>query len=287
MATEVVLTGTGVPHVHPDRAGAGTLIKAGEFRLQFDAGRATSMRLAQVGVKARDLDALFITHHHSDHLIGLVDLIFVRWLENHGSHVPLTVVAPEGPACTFVERMLDPWQDDINIRREHAERSDEPSPRLERFVAGKLVEVWQRDGVRVLARAVHHEPVSPAVAFRIETPDGVAVISGDTRVCEEIEELSQGADVLVHESFDRTRVEAFFDRIPHLKHIADYHADTREVGAMAARAGVGTLMLTHLIPAPTDAAGEQHLVDLIRAEGFDGELVVGRDCSSVSIGTEA
>lgn len=284
MSTDVVLTGTGVPHVHPDRAGPGALVRSGALRLQFDAGRATVMRLAQVGVRSRDLDTVFITHHHSDHLTGLVDLVFTRWLENHGHHEPLLVVAPDGPACRFVERMLEPWEDDIDVRREHVGRHDGPAPRLERFAAGAAVEVWRRDGVAVSACAVHHEPVLPAVAYRVETPDGVAVISGDTRVCEEVEKLAADADVLVHESFDRAQLEPAFDRMPHLREIAAYHADIAEIGAMAARLAVPKLVLTHLIPAPADAAGEQRLVDQVRAAGYAGEVVVGRDGTTVPVG---
>lgn len=282
MATDVVLTGTGVPHIAPGRAGPGALVRSGDLRLQFDAGRATTLRLAEAGAPCASLDALFLTHHHSDHLLGLVDVVFTRWLENHGSHVPLQVIAPDGPACDYVERMLDPWQADIAVRREHVGREDGPAPRLERFAAGDTVQVWKHDGVRVLARAVHHEPVLPAVAYRVETPDGVVAISGDTRVCSEMEGLAAGADVLVHESFDRGRVEPAFERIPHLRHIAAYHADTAEVGGLAARAGVRKLVLTHLIPAPRGEADEQHLVDLVRGAGYGGEVVVGRDLTTVS-----
>ena len=80
------------------------------------------------------------------------------------------------------------------------------------------------------ARAVHHEPVTPAVAYRVDTPDGAVVISGDTIVCDEIAELAAGADVLVHEAFRRDALRPFFDARPHLAHIASYHADTVDSG---------------------------------------------------------
>ena len=79
MTTEVVLTGTGYPRPHPERAGPGVLVRAGGIALQFDAGRGTAMRLSAQQVSCRDLSAVFVTHHHSDHLVDLVDLALTRW----------------------------------------------------------------------------------------------------------------------------------------------------------------------------------------------------------------
>jgi ribonuclease Z len=93
MTTKITVTGTGVPHVSPGRAGAGVLVECGDVRLQFDAGNATSLRLIEAGVHTNELSALFITHHHSDHLTGLTDVLFSRWLESHRGFVPLEVVA--------------------------------------------------------------------------------------------------------------------------------------------------------------------------------------------------
>jgi ribonuclease Z len=282
MSTEVVITGTGVPHVAPGRAGPGVLIRHEGTALQFDAGRATSLRLAEAGTRHHELDALFVTHHHSDHLTGLVDLLFTRWLEGHGRHVPLEIVAPEGPSTRFLERMLDPWQDDIAIRMEHAGRADRPDPRIARFEApGAPSLVWENAAVRVLACAVHHEPVTPAVAYRVETPDGAVVISGDTVVCAEVEKLARNANVLVHEAFRRAVVLPFRERLPHLASISAYHADTAEIGPLAARAGVDTLVLTHLIPAPSDEKQVQGFVDDVRAGGYEGTLIVAEDLTAV------
>jgi ribonuclease Z len=289
MTTEVTITGTGVPHAAPGRAGAGVLIEYGTVKLQFDAGNATSLRLAEAGVRTKELSAVFITHHHSDHLTGLTDVLFTRWLENHAGFIPLPVVAPLGPAISFLERIMIPWEHDIEIRRSHAGRADDPSPMIVSFdpalTTSAALEVWRDDttGVRVLARSVHHEPVMPAVAYRIETPDGAVVISGDTSVCGEVGELAKGARVLVHEAFRKDYVMQFVDFAPHLAHLAEYHADTVALGELAETISIPTVILTHLIPSPKDGVStKEDFANDLRKGGYRGEIIVADDLTSLT-----
>ncbi len=142
------------------------------------------------------------------------------------------------------------------------------------------------NSVRVLAVAVHHEPVPDAVAYRVETPDGVVVISGDTRVCEEVEHLSRGADVLVHEACRTTPLSGFIAGTP-LETIFSYHADTVPLGAMAARAGVPHVVLTHLIPPLDKPSDADAFAGDLRAGGYDGVITVGTDLTVVTIGHDA
>ena len=120
MTTEVVLTGTGVPHPRPGQAGAGALVRHGDVALQIDAGRSTVLRLMEAGTPPHALTATFLTHVHSDHVVGLPDLAMTRWIQQQLVRSgPLVVVAPEGAPTRFVERMLDPYDEDIAVRREH------------------------------------------------------------------------------------------------------------------------------------------------------------------------
>lgn len=282
MATSVTITGSGFPGPSPDRAGPGVLVRRDGLNLQFDAGRATTMRLAGLGVRPPDLHALFITHHHSDHLTGLADLVLTRWiLDTHSGAGPLQVVAPAGPSARFAERLFDIWEEDIDVRTGHSAR---PRPMIDLWpfeVASLPVEVWSQGAVRVLAGPVRHEPVYPAVGYRIETPDGAIAITGDTRVCDEVAELAAGADVLVYEAL---RVEAVLASPFLPDHICDYHADTRRIGVQAAELGVGTLVLTHLIPEPRAAGEVQAFIEDVRAGGFSGELLVANDLDTVTLG---
>lgn len=280
--TSVTITGTGMPVPSPDRAGPGVLVRSGGLALQFDAGRATTLRLAAVGVTPVDLDAVFVTHHHSDHVSGLEDLVMSRWIMDRLDELePLPILAPRGPTTDFLERMLDHWEHDLAVRSAHTERGTYPGYQVRPFEVGdSLVEVWAEGQVRVMAGPVRHEPVTPAVGYRIETPDGVVAISGDTLVCPEMATLAEGADVLVYEAmrFDLIRA-----RPDHLHFVLDYHADTRLIGAQAQELGVKHLILTHLIPEPTTEEARQGFADDIRNAGYDGHLTVARDLSAVTL----
>jgi ribonuclease Z len=281
MTTEVVLTGTGMPIPHPDRAGPGVLVRHGRVALQFDAGRATAMRLAALGIDCADLTAVFVTHHHSDHLTGLADLVLSRWIGLADARdTPLPVVAPRGPSATFVGRMLEPWTDDIEIRRTHSGRTTHPAVALEIFDAPAApAEVWRRKDVAVSSVRVQHHPVEPAVAYRVDTPAGAVVFSGDTIPCREVEALADGAAVLVHEAMRATLI-----RATPFHFVADYHADTVALGAMARRAGVPKLVLTHLIPPPASEEQEGVFVAEVRRGGYTGEIVVGHDLLRLTLG---
>lgn len=289
MATTVTLTGTGVPFPAAGRAGAGTLVRFGGTALQFDAGRSTTMRLADAGVHPHAVSAVFLTHVHSDHVVGLPDLALARWIQGHAFEGgPLGVVAPEGPAARFARTMLTPYAEDIQVRREHVQSSS-PEVSVQAFAVHDRPEVvWSSpDGeVTVAAVAVHHEPVEGAVAYRVETPDGAVAISGDTRVCAEVEQLCKGADLVVHEACRASALAEVVRGTP-FEVIFSYHADTVALGAMAERAAVPHLVLTHLIPAPDTPAAEEGFAADVRQGGYTGRVTVGRDLMTFSVGETA
>ncbi len=288
MATTVTLTGTGVPLPSPGRAGPGTLVRHGDVALQFDAGRGTVLRLAEAGLTPQQLRALFVTHVHSDHVIDLADVVLTRWMfQELQPAEPLVIVAAEGPSARFVEGMLDGYSDDIAARMAEV-LDDPPTFDLHPFpVTETPTVVWAShdDDVIVSAVRVRHEPVVGAVAFRVDTPAGSVVISGDTRVCEEVERLAAGADLLVHEACRTNAMRSIIDGTS-FEHVFSYHADTHLLGAMAERAGVGHLLLTHLIPPPTDERASAAFAHDVRSGGYSGGVTVGEDLTTFVIGED-
>ena len=286
MTTTVTLTGTGIPNIAPGRAGAGVFVKHNDIVVQFDAGRATCNRLIEAGLKLADLDAVFITHIHSDHVFGLAELVLSRWIETQFDAVatPLPIFAPSGGAARFVKRMLEPYDEDTHIRREHTGSREVVLDAREFPASFTIAEIWASEdrAVVVEAVAVHHEPVPDAVAYRVTTPDGFVVISGDTRVCQEVEDFSRNANVLVHEAFRRAPLEPFMENFPRINSILDYHSDSILLGGLAQRARVQTLMLTHLGPPPNNEADEKEFSNDIQTGGYTGNCLVGRDLMSVT-----
>jgi ribonuclease Z len=273
-ALEVLLTGTGTPVPDGRRAGAGTLVRYGRTRLQFDAGRATALRLSAAGVGLGRLTALFLTHHHSDHVVDVADVVMARWISLVDD--PLPVVAPFGPAADFAATALDGYAADLAVRSAHTGRTP-PRMAVTAFRPTPTPSVvWEQEEVVVQAVTVHHEPVEPAVAYRVDTPDGAVVISGDTRVCREVVELAEGARIVVHEAC-RPQLLAGSG----FEGITSYHASTRELGAAFAGREPATMVLTHLIPPPRTAEEADAFGDDLREQGYRGEIVVGEDLTVV------
>lgn len=282
--THVTITGTGTPMQLPHLAGPGVLIVRDDIALQFDVGRATTMRLAACELNLGQLTGVFITHHHSDHVVGLTDLLLSRWLEDISlvGQDPLEVYAPAGPAQDLVSSLLDPWKDEIAMRAEHSGRPGSPLPEVIAFSVGpRPRRVFSTPDVKVDSFLVNHQPVEPAVGYRIMTPEGIIVVSGDTAVCDEIEAAAAGAQILIHEAFCRRAVVAGTLSDP--DRLAQYHSDTRSLGAMARRLDVDTLILTHLIPPITNENVRDAFIDDVRDAGFDGRLIVADDLTHVSL----
>ena len=282
MTTTVTTTGTGTPIPHPDRAGAGTHVHYGDVHLQFDAGRMTVNRLTKMGLAPADLSAVFLTHYHSDHVVGLTDLLLTHWvLDWDDDRAALPVVAPNGPTTEFVDRMFTIWDNDLAVRSHHSGRP--PQPKIDAIgfdVPDALTEVWSMGEVRVLAGQVRHEPVVGAVGYRVETPDGIVAITGDTRVCDEVADLAAGADVVVYEAM---RLDAVLARRPSSRYIAEYYADTHQIGEQCQQLGIPAVMLTHLIPAPANPEERQLFEAEMRRGGYTGQVIVCDDLSSFQL----
>ena len=282
MTTTVTITGTGTPEIRPDRAGAGVLVRSGDVSLQFDAGRGTVMRLSGAHQKLTELNALFVTHHHSDHIVGVPDLVMTRWLDDvqRVGQPDLPIYAPDGEAASIIEAMLDVWQNEITMRQIHTHRPNRPEMDVRRFSPSKAepVAVARFGDVMVSAIAVEHDPVVPAVGYRIDTPDGSVVISGDTAVCRQIGELSRDVDVLVHEAI---RAEGLADVVSDPEALLAYHSECLQIGSMAQQAGVRQLVLTHLVPSPDTPEEMAAFKRDVRSGGYQGDLVVANDLTMV------
>lgn len=267
---DVQLLGTGSPLLDANRAGPSTLVRAGGRTLLFDCGRAVYMRLAGAGVTTLGLHAIFLTHLHSDHVQDLSDIITMRWATSL-EPLSLPLYGPPGTA-DFVRRTLAMMEDDIGYRMaHHADLRWRPQVDVTEVAEGYVT-----DGVT--ATPVDHGVVRPAIGYRIESDGATAVIAGDCVPSEGLDKLCAGADVYVQTVLRKPLVEAI--RVPRFQEVLDYHSSTEDAGRTAARAGVRSLVMTHMIPPPAPGAEGDWIGDA--KQHFDGEVVFGQDLLSIS-----
>ena len=272
---DITLLGTGSPMVDPNRAGPSTLVKAGDSVFLVDCGRGVLMRAAAAGVGAATLTALLLTHLHSDHITDLSDVITTRWVTTFVP-TPLPIIGPPGTKAV-VEATLAALAPDISYRiAHHADITEPPSVQVYEYTDGQ---VWDADGVRITVAPTDHRPVEPTIAFRIEYDGTSVVLAGDTVPCAGLDELASGAGALVHTVIRKDLVALVPQQ--RLKDILDYHSSVEQAAATAARAGVGTLVLTHYVPPP--APGQEDQWRALAATEFSGPVELGDDLLRVTI----
>jgi ribonuclease Z len=268
LSLAVILLGTGYPRPDANHAGASTAIVAGDRWFVVDAGRGATMRIAGTQLQYKDLQAIFLTHFHSDHTAGLPDLFITSWQFGRKTR-PLELYGPRG-VSRLANAMLEFFDDDIHYRRDLLEKHPAAGATIKTHVVREGV-VYDDGVVRVTAFAVDHRPVEPAFGYRFNSGGRSIVISGDTRPNANLIKFATGANVLVLEAYlpehflkvDTPEVAARLMR---------YHTSAEEAGEVAAKAGVKTLVLTHLIPAgAADTFRER------AAKAFKGKIVVGED----------
>jgi ribonuclease Z len=274
---EVTLLGTGSPIPDADRAGPSTLVRARGQVFLVDCGRGVLQRAAAVGVGAAGLSALLLTHLHSDHIAELGDVLITSWVTNfRADPAPLQIIGPPGTAET-VEATLQAFGRDIGYRiAHHADLTAPPPVDVREHTEGL---VWDRDGVTIRVAPTDHRPVAPTIGFRVEADGASVVLAGDTVPCATLDELSADADALVHTVIRK-------DILTHapqqrIKDVCDYHSSVQEAAATAARARVGTLVMTHYVPAIVPGQEEQWRA--LAASEFNGRIELGDDLHHVEI----
>lgn len=279
----VTLLGTGVPIPRPERFGPATLIEAGDQTILIDAGRGATIRLFQLGVPIGRIDALFLTHFHSDHTVGIPDLWLTGWLSSYfaARRRPFHVIGPTG--TTELMRHLEAaYSRDLEIRIEDEKLAREHAAiTTEEFVQDGVV--YEAGRLRVIAFTVDHGvAIKPAYGYRIEYDDRSAVISGDTRYNENVVKFGTGADLLVHE-VAMARPELRFE--PHIQRILNHHTTPHEAGLVFARTKPKLAAYTHLVMLASASVPAPSIQDLIAQtrETYSGPLEIGEDLMSFEI----
>lgn len=273
-STQVVLLGTGTPNADPDRFGPSVAVVVGDASYLVDFGVGVVRRAAaaeRAGISALaapKLTRAFATHLHSDHTLGLADLLLSPWVLDR--EVPLDVYGPRGLKA-MARHLVAAYEDDIRIRTTGGEPRHKYDPRVVAVHEISPGIVYKDDRVTVTAFSVPHGGWRQAFGYRFQTADRTIVISGDTGPDAHIEDQCQRCDVLVHEVYS----EAGFARRPPewQAYHSKYHTSSRQLGAIASRARPALLVLYHqLIWSSTEA----ELVKEVQS-AYDGKVVSAKD----------
>ena len=275
--SRLVLLGTaGGPTPKPNRAASAQVIVVGDAAYVVDCGNGVARQLVLAGIKLKTLRSIFITHHHSDHVVDYGALMLLAWSADLAT--PVDSYGPP-PLVDMTRGFLDVNRVDIAARI-----ADEGRPPLGDLIRPHDIsgagEVMRDANVRVTAAIVEHPPLAPSFAYRFDCPDRSIVVSGDTRPSEALVTLAKGADILVHEVMYLPALEALIatePKAPTLRaHLMASHSSAADVGKLATRAGVKTLVLSHFVPGGFPFVTDDQWHDAVRPH-FAGRIVVGRD----------
>jgi ribonuclease Z len=274
---DLTLLGTGCPQVDTRRYGPASLVRHQGLTCLVDCGSGVTQRLLGAQSSGADLDAVFLTHLHSDHITDLFQLIISSW--HQGRDRPQRIFGPPGTR-DYCAGLMALWRAELDQRIANEMRTSTRALELEvtEFQAGP---VWMEGGLSVAAIEVDHRPVRWAFGFLFEAGGRKLVFSGDTAPCAALTEAAQGADVLVHECFLHGGMEPDQGNRSRagLGNVARYHTLSGEVGRIAAAAAVRCLVLNHFVPVRFDAAA---LLAEVRRD-YSGPVVVGEDLLRIDL----
>ncbi len=272
---QVTLLGTGTPRPSMERFGPSILVEAGGQRFVFDVGRGATQRLAQLNIPFATITGVFLTHLHSDHVVGLPDLWLTGWLVGHRT-LPLRVWGPAG-TVDMARHLEAAFAFDIQIRI--ADDKASASGGLLAAVDVGEGPVYDSDGVVVTAFLVDHGPVHPALGYRLDYRGHTVVLSGDTRPSPNLIAHAQGVDLLIHEVAAATAADIAAD--PALRRRLAHHTSPLEAAEVFARTHPALAVYSHIgLGAGVTAAD---LLALTRT-GYAGPLMVGADLMRITVG---
>ena len=288
----LALCGTGSPFPDPTRAGPCSAIIAGERLFIIDTGEGSARNLGYMGIPAAKIEAIFLTHFHSDHIDGIGPFLLQRW--GVGTfQTPTPVYGPIG-----VEQVVDGLRAayvlDFGYRVAHHTPKIMPPGgsggkgmpfTLPPTGQGDQVVVLDDKGLKVTAFRVDHAPIDPAVGYRFDYKGRSIVITGDTKKTPSVQALAKGVDILVHEALQPTLVKILETEFANknqnnmsqvMRDILNYHTTPEEAAAQAAVAGAKELVLNHIVPPlPLRFAYPAFLGDA--AKFYDKTITVGED----------
>ena len=282
---KVILLGTGGPKPDSNRQGPSLAVQIDSAYLLFDAGRGAATQLVHAGISVRDINPIFITHHHFDHIGNLGDIILSSW--NLRRKTTLSIYGPEGTEAIVSALLNEVYRSDIAFRLKEAELSGVALADIRKIVNTKDVKpglVFADKRIKVFCEFVQHghglgipQEDWKCLAYRIEAKSKSVTISGDAVDCRGLGTLAKNTDALVMCCYLSKK--EMGDREGDLisKHIL---ACTPQVGKIASKAKAKKLILTHMRKKNDELMKD--VVDEIKTD-YDGEIIAGKDLMEIRV----
>ena len=274
---KLTLLGTGCPSVDYTRCGSANLVSTKNTSILVDCGSGVTQRLNQAKISSADIDALFLTHLHSDHVVDFYQLIISSWHSYRTK--PWKIYGPKGTK-KFIDKIFLAWREEREQRINYEKRKSIKGLKYKVYEFNKEGNIKIND-IKIKYFEVDHKPVPFAYGFSFFNSKKKLTISGDTRPCESLMINAQNADVLLHEVF----IEYEMNKISKLRtkktlhNVKEYHTPSNLVGKVAKLSNCKKLVLTHFVPTRFNIT---KLKKIVRRD-FGKNPIIGEDLLTIKI----
>ena len=271
---KVTLLGTGSPRPSVERSGPAVLVEVGGKYLLFDTGRGVVQRLQQLDIRISEIQNIFLTHLHSDHISALEDIWLTGWI--YQRPMPLNIFGPEGTK-SFVDHLRQAYSYDVQLRNQYSGLDLNAGATVTSDIKPGVI--YSEDGIKVTAFLVDHRPVDPAYGYRVDFGERSMVISGDTTYSQSLVDHSLETDLLVHEIM--AVKSEILEKNPRLQKIQRYHTSPEQLVKVLENTKPRVAVMTHVIVVGMPESEVSQQIN----KGYQGELYLGEDLMSIEVGS--
>ena len=274
---KVTILGSGTPRVNIDRFSQSILVEHKNDKFLFDAGRGALLRLNQSRILPNEINNIFFTHLHSDHILGFSDILMTGWVYHRKK--PLNVFGPPG-TTNFIDSTIKSFEEDIKVRSLPPEKLDVNNLKsnIEIIFDGYT---YKKNGLTVETFAVKHEPFTYAFGFKIFNDKYCMVISGDTTYSEQVIEKAKNCDLLIHEIAHAS--EHTLAKYPKAKGVISYHSDASQVSKIINTVKPRLTILNHVLS--LDGSSDDEILSDIK-KNTNHKVLIAKDLMTIDLKDE-
>jgi ribonuclease Z len=274
---KVTILGSGTPRVNIDRFSQSILIEHKNDKFLFDAGRGALLRLNQSRILPNEIENIFFTHLHSDHILGFSDILMTGWVYHREKQ--LNVFGPPG-TINFVDSTIKSFEEDIKVRSLPPENLNVENLKsnIEIIYDGYT---YKKNGLTIETFAVKHEPFTYAFGFKIFNSKYCMVISGDTTYSEEVIEKAENCDLLIHEIAHAS--EHTLEKYPKAKGVISYHSDASQVSKIINTVKPRLTILNHVLS--LDGSSDEQILNEIK-KNTKHKVLIAKDLMTIDLKDE-